>query len=44
MDWKENGVKVVPGDSLRRELARRFTAAEGKRVSGLQKKHGVTPV
>jgi acetyl-CoA carboxylase carboxyltransferase component len=35
---------VVPGDTLRRELARRFTAAEGKRVSGLQKKHGVTPV
>ena len=35
---------VVPGDSLRRELSRRFTAAEGKRVTGLQKKHGVTPV
>jgi acetyl-CoA carboxylase carboxyltransferase component len=35
---------VVPGDALRRELSRRFTAAEGKRVTGLQKKHGVTPV
>jgi len=35
---------VVPGDNLRHELIRRFRAAEGKRVVGLQKKHGVTPV
>jgi acetyl-CoA carboxylase carboxyltransferase component len=35
---------VVPGDQLRHELARRFTAAEGKRVAQLPKKRSVTPV
>jgi acetyl-CoA carboxylase carboxyltransferase component len=35
---------VVPGDQLRGELARRYAAADGKRVTGYERRRPVLPV